>query len=101
MRTMNKQTLNAGTLPGSRRTFLTQVGIVAAGSLITGARGAPLAAATAGRIRAPAGSAKQRPDLLDANSANGLEILQLTTDPDLPSSHVYMEAQIFTPDSKR
>ncbi|OGV82597.1 MAG: hypothetical protein A3K18_08120 [Lentisphaerae bacterium RIFOXYA12_64_32] len=43
---------------------------------------------------------KLRPDLIDANSPKGLEVVQLT-DEALPSSHVYMEAQIFTPDSKR
>lgn len=44
---------------------------------------------------------KLRPDLLDEASAQGLEVIQLTTEPDVPSSHVYMEAQIFTPDAKR
>ena len=43
---------------------------------------------------------KPRPDLLDANSPQGIDIIQLTTE-DVPSCHVYMEAQIFTPDSKR
>lgn len=42
-----------------------------------------------------------RPDLLDAGSPKGLEVFQLTTESEVPSSHVYMEAQIFTPDSKR
>ena len=42
----------------------------------------------------------ERPDLLDPKSPKGLEVLQLTTE-DLPSSHVYMEAQVFTPDSRR
>ncbi len=42
---------------------------------------------------------KPRPDLLDERSPSGLEVLQLT-DEDIPSSHVYMEAQVFTPDSK-
>lgn len=42
-----------------------------------------------------------RPDLLEPGAGSGLEILQLTADPDIPSSHVYMEAQVFTPDSKR
>ena len=45
--------------------------------------------------------AKLRPDLLDAASPKGIEVLQLTTDPDVPSCHVYMEAPVFTPDSKR
>jgi hypothetical protein len=43
---------------------------------------------------------KLRPDLLDAKSPEGIEVVQLT-DEVVPSSHVYMEAQIFTPDSKR
>ena len=33
--------------------------------------------------------------------AQGIEVVQLTTEPDVPGSHLYMEAQIFTPDSKR
>jgi hypothetical protein len=40
-----------------------------------------------------------RPDLLDADSPAGLEVFQLTTET-LPSCHIYMEAQIFTPDSR-
>jgi hypothetical protein len=44
---------------------------------------------------------KRRPDLESAGSPDGLEIIQLTTEEDVPSSHIYMEAQIFTPDSKR
>jgi len=43
---------------------------------------------------------KLRPDLLDERSPEGLEIVQLTTEADVPASHIYMEAQIFTPDSK-
>ncbi len=42
-----------------------------------------------------------RPDLLDDRSPPGLEVFQLTTDSAVPSSHVYMEAQVFTPDSRR
>ena len=42
-----------------------------------------------------------RPDLLDARSPAGVEVYQLTSDPELPSCHIYMEAQIFTPDSRR
>jgi hypothetical protein len=41
-----------------------------------------------------------RPDLLPEDPPEGLEILQLTNE-SLPSCHIYMEAQIFTPDSKR
>jgi hypothetical protein len=43
---------------------------------------------------------KLRPDLLTEGSPAGLEVVQLTTEA-IPSSHVYMEAQIFTPDSRR
>src|SRR5262250_2154345 len=44
---------------------------------------------------------KVRPDLVDPQAPKGVEILQLTTDREVPSTNVYMEAQIFTPDSKR
>jgi hypothetical protein len=47
------------------------------------------------------GKPKIRPDLLDKNSLKTLEVAQLTTEPDVPASHLYMEAQIFTADSKR
>lgn len=40
-----------------------------------------------------------RPDLLDQRSPDGIEVFQLTDDPEVPCSHVYMEAQIFAPDS--
>lgn len=42
-----------------------------------------------------------RPDLLDSKSPPDLEVYQLTTDQDQPIAHIYMEAQIFTPDSQR
>lgn len=42
-----------------------------------------------------------RPDLVDDRSPDGLEVFQLTTETAVPSCHIYMEAQIFTPDSKR
>ena len=41
-----------------------------------------------------------RPDMCSSQGPPGLEIFQLTTAPDVPSAHVYMEAQIFTPDSQ-
>ncbi|MEI6502031.1 MAG: hypothetical protein WCP21_13520 [Armatimonadota bacterium] len=44
---------------------------------------------------------KLRPDLLDDRSPANLQVIQLTTEPDVPASHLYMEAQIFTPDSQR
>lgn len=42
-----------------------------------------------------------RPDLPDPQSPDGLEVYQLTDEPGVPWSHVYMEAQVFTPDSRR
>jgi hypothetical protein len=42
-----------------------------------------------------------RPDLLDKESAPGIEVVQLTAEAEVRSSHLYMEAQIFTRDSKR
>jgi len=45
--------------------------------------------------------AKPRPNLVDEKSPRGIEVVQLTTETDVPSSHLYMEAQVFTPDSKR
>jgi len=42
-----------------------------------------------------------RPDLLSEASPRGLEVFQLTAESDVPGSHLYMEAQIFTPDSRQ
>ena len=39
-----------------------------------------------------------RPELLDEQSPPGLEVVQLTTE-QVPACHVYMEAQILTPDA--
>lgn len=39
--------------------------------------------------------------MLGQRSPAGLEVCQLTGEPDVPSCHVYMEAQVFTPDSRR
>lgn len=41
-----------------------------------------------------------RNDLLDDRSPPGVEVIQITEEA-IPSCHIYMEAQIFTPDSKR
>jgi hypothetical protein len=83
----------------TRREFL-RAGAVAGLALAGGTwKSAGGAAATRPAMRP--GDVVFRPDLLDESSPTGLEIIQLTTDPEVPSSHVYMEAQIFTPDSKR
>lgn len=44
---------------------------------------------------------KSRQDLLSPKSPEWLDVFQLTGESDIPSSHVYMEAQVFTPDSTR
>ncbi len=44
---------------------------------------------------------RPRPDLLTEASLAELEVYQLTTEESVPNSHIYMEAQIFTPDSQR
>jgi hypothetical protein len=41
-----------------------------------------------------------RPDLIPKEEVDQLEVIQLT-DENISSSHVYMEAQVFTPDSER
>jgi len=43
---------------------------------------------------------KPRPDFLTKDAPKGVEAFQLTQEV-VPSCHLYMEAQIFTPDSKR
>ena len=44
---------------------------------------------------------KPRPDLLDERSPRTIEVFQLSNEAGVPYSHLYMEAQVFTPDSKR
>lgn len=44
---------------------------------------------------------KFRPDLPDKKSPGHIRVVQLTDEPGVPSSHVYMEAQVFSSDSKR
>jgi len=44
---------------------------------------------------------KRRTDMLGPASPPGIEVVQFTTEEGVPSSHIYMEAQIFAPDSKR
>lgn len=42
-----------------------------------------------------------RPDLISAGALPGIEVFQLTSESGVPGSHIYMEAQVFTPDSRR
>jgi hypothetical protein len=76
----------------TRREFLKTSSLAAAGIALTARN------VFASRAKA---AMKPRPDLLDAESPKRLEVFQLTTGPDLSGAHLYMEAQIFTPDSKR
>lgn len=75
----------------TRRSFLAKTATAAAL-----AAGGPLVIAAGKELKM-----KPRPDLRDAESPKGLEVFQLTTEPDLSGAHLYMEAQIFTTDSKR
>ena len=43
---------------------------------------------------------KRRQELIPAAEKDQLEVVQLTIELDVPASHTYMEAQIFTPDSR-
>jgi hypothetical protein len=83
----------------TRRRFL-QAGTAGAAMGFTLGRRPARAAAT---TRSTLGRAQVvvRPDLRDATSRKDFEIIRITTEREVPSSHVYMEAQIFTPDSKR
>lgn len=58
------------------------------------------AAAPSGGTGGAYPKAKRRPDLVDPHASEGTEVIQLTAE-SVPSCHVYMEAQIFAPDSKR
>ncbi|MCC6488187.1 MAG: hypothetical protein IT364_11875 [Candidatus Hydrogenedentes bacterium] len=77
----------------TRRTFLqrsaTYGGIGIASAMCGRSEAAPVATAL-----------RFRPDLVHPEAPEGTEVIQLTADT-IPSCHVYMEAQIFTPDSKR
>jgi len=85
----------------SRRRFLT-CGLAAGGAVVGAASGGwVFGAAPEVVIPSTKTKPKLRPDLVDEDSPEGLEVVQLTTEPDVPSSHLYMEAQIFTMDSKR
>jgi len=89
---MHKIAINRLAQPVSRRTFLRSTGLAAAAFMP-----ATLCSTAAGKT---VSEMKLRPDLLDDDSPPGLEIVQLTADASVPASHLYMEAQIFTLDSK-
>jgi len=98
---MNTGALNVAAASGTRREFLETIGRATASALALGASHRTLFAAAPAVIRGKLGKAKPRPDLVEKNSPKGVEVIQLTTEPDVPASHLYMEAQIFTMDSKR
>ena len=85
----------------TRREFLKNAGCAAGAAALTLNARRVLFAAAPAVIRGKFGKPKPRPDLVDKNSPKCLEVIQLTTEPDVPASHLYMEAQIFTMDSKR
>ena len=86
----------------TRRRFLREATRVVAGAALFGSIGQAASLAAPSLVRGPLRKAsKLRPDLLGPESPQGLEVFQLTTEPDVPSSHLYMEAQVFTMDSQR
>ena len=93
--------MNNRSVRPTRRDFLRDAAGVAAGAIAAG-RLAPAPALAAPTVLRGALKkvCKPRPDLLDAESAPGIEVIQLTTETDVPGSHLYMEAQVFTMDSK-
>ena len=82
-----------------RRRFLQGLGTAACGGWLL--RAAPALAVPQVLKQPRKGQWRRRNDLLGPESPPGLEVIQLTSEPDVPSSHLYMEAQIFTLDSKR
>ncbi len=85
----------------SRRQFLTTAACAAGGAVWSLATRRGACAATPVIIDGKLRKARPRPDLVDPRSPEGLEVIQLTSEADVPASHLYMEAQIFTMDSKR
>jgi len=87
----------------ARRVFLRSTVLALAGAWLSNRRGpAALLAATSRGDKGPAAWRRRpRPDLLDRNSPKGLAVFQLTTETHVPGSHLYMEAQVFTPDSQK
>ncbi len=84
----------------TRRTFLGATGGAMISAALNVGRRSAFAAPSVVSSRAKS-KAKLRPDLVDDKSPEGIEVVQLTAETDVPSSHLYMEAQIFTLDSKR
>lgn len=100
---MKKEAKSQSTHTKTRRAFLSRAGLAIAGLLAGIEESAQVSCAAVPQLlfSKKVTGAKVRPDLLDAESPKGIEVLQLTTETDVPSSHVYMEAQVFTMDSKR
>lgn len=82
----------------SRRAFLQASAAASAGCVL----GSYASVWAAPMLWSPSSSSEARPrgDLLDDKSPEGLEVVQLTTDPEVSASHLYMEAQVFTMDSR-
>lgn len=87
-----------------RRDFLKGLAAAAVAASFSGSgKAAAAEVTTTGRAARPPAkdTMKKRNDLLDPQSLAGIEVFQLTGHAHLPAAHVYMEAQVFTPDSKR
>ena len=84
----------------TRRRFLRTAGLAAAGVASAGVRSAMASGGLTVLTSAGRSEMKLRPDLLDGDCPPGLEVVQLTSDTSVPASHLYMEAHVFTMDSK-
>jgi hypothetical protein len=85
----------------SRRAFIRSAAAGAAGAVFTQGMAVSKCVAAPLITTRKTGGMILRPDLLDEKSPKGVEVIQLTTESDVPGSHLYMEAQVFTMDSKR
>jgi len=86
----------------TRRDALKLGVLAAAGSRFLSGQATMAESAPATRpARSKATSFVRRPDLLDEAVRDRLELIQLTTDPEVGGSHIYMEAPVFTPGSRQ
>lgn len=79
----------------TRRAFLKTAAWAAAGAACAPRPGPAAIPEAPPAIRGKPGEARCRPDLLGKDSPPGLEVIQITSEPDVPASHLYMEAQVF------
>ncbi len=80
-------------MSATRRGFLKRVALATSGLLWEAGFRKQASFGAPSVIDSPRSKPKLRPDLLDADSTKGIEIVQLTTEADVPSSHLYMASR--------